>query len=250
MKAIILAAGIGERLRPITDARPKCLVEVGGMPVFERMLATLKDLGVCDIVAVVGYRDEMIRKVGGKRVRYIQNDEYRLGNIVSVHKAAAELATDCLLMDADVIAHPALYAKIIGSAHGSAFLMDRGFKDTGEEMKLGARHGRVLTIARRLEGDYDAVGEGVGFLKLNPKTGAAFATTIAEFVAAGKTKLEYENALDEFLKAHEVGYEEVAGLPWTEIDFVQDIAKAERDVLPRIENGAKARPIEGEQHGA
>ena len=76
MKAIILAAGIGERLRPITDERPKCLVEVGGMPVFERMLATLKDLGVRDIIAVVGYKDEMIRKVGGKRVRYIQNDEY------------------------------------------------------------------------------------------------------------------------------------------------------------------------------
>lgn len=250
MKAIILAAGVGERLRPITDERPKCLVKVDGSTILERMLATLGDLGVRDIVVVVGYKDEMIRRIAGKRARFIQNDDYRLGNIVSVYHARRELQSECLLMDADVIASPALYAKLIGSANANAFLMDRGSKDTGEEMKLGARRGRVVTIARRLEGDYDAVGEGVGFLKLDAKTGEALAALVAKKVEAGDTKIEYETALDVLLKSHTIGYEEVAGLPWTEIDFVEDIEKAEREILPRLVSRKARARLEGEQHGA
>lgn len=60
MNAIILAAGMGTRLRPLTNDRPKCLVKVGGMPMVERQIQYLLEIGVTDITLISGYKAESL----------------------------------------------------------------------------------------------------------------------------------------------------------------------------------------------
>lgn len=87
MKAIILAAGVGKRLAHAADARPKCLLRVGGQSLLDRMLAALDAAGVQEAVIVVGYRAERIRAEIGTRcasveVRYVHNPRYEQGAIL------------------------------------------------------------------------------------------------------------------------------------------------------------------------
>ncbi len=240
MKAIILAAGIGKRLKPITDTTPKCLISVGGRTVLDRFLEGVVACGIDEIVLVVGHLREQIRatvgeQFGGVDVRTIDNDVYEKGSILSLWAARDELTRDALIMDADVIFHPRLLKKLVESPHANCVLMDTSAQATGEEMMLAARSGRVTQIARTLEEPYDVCGEGVGFLKLSGAAGTLLAEQMAVFLKAGdKDGCEYEDALNLFFQDVAVGFESVESLPWTELDFIGDVERAEKEILPRI----------------
>ncbi len=87
MQAVILAAGQGIRLRPLTDHCPKCLVEVGGRPILRYQLEALADAGVRECVIVVGHRAAQVRDLFGTRFRdvsitYVENEIFdRTNNI-------------------------------------------------------------------------------------------------------------------------------------------------------------------------
>ena len=79
MKAIILAAGRGSRLKGLTDDRPKCLVELGGVRLLDWQLAALKAAGIEDVVVVTGYRADLLQAEG---VRTIHNPDWARTNMV------------------------------------------------------------------------------------------------------------------------------------------------------------------------
>src|SRR5262245_58207382 len=86
MKAVILAAGVGKRLWPVTQHRPKCLIEIGGQSLLHRYLESLASLGVQHADIVVGYKQEMIRaavaaKALGLRVNFLVNEQFHRGSI-------------------------------------------------------------------------------------------------------------------------------------------------------------------------
>jgi choline kinase len=239
MKAILLLAGIAKRLRPWSDTHPKCLVPIGGKPLLHRYLTLLPEVGVEEIIAVIGHEGEQItRYVSAEfshlRVRFIDNPDCTLGNVISLWLAQKFLRGDTLVMDGDVLFGRELLTRLVHSGQARCLLLDETFKDTGEEMKLMAREGRVWSIGRKVNFPYDVVGEGVGFLKLDDAGSRTLAAELRAFVADGKVKVEYEEVLNEVLKEIAIGYERVGGLPWTEIDFPEDVEKAERVVLPRI----------------
>src|SRR6059058_5638011 len=110
MKAILLAAGVGKRLWPVTQHHPKCLIELGGRTLLLRYLEALAGVGIKQAVVVVGYKQDMIRAaVGtggcGVEVRYLVNEQYQRGSMTSLWLARAELDDDVLIMDADVLFH-------------------------------------------------------------------------------------------------------------------------------------------------
>lgn len=239
MKAILLLAGIGQRLAPFTIENPKCLLPVGGRPLLHRYLELLPELGVHEIHAVLGHQDHKIEEYvihhfGHLDIHYIHNPDFTLGNVISLWLAERHLQGDCLVMDGDVLYAPEVLRRLIDSSQRRCLLLDQSFTDSGEEMKLAAREGRVWSIARKVEGDYDVVGEGVGFLKLDDQGARAMAAGLKRYVAEGRVRSEYEEVLDEVLKEVPVGYELVGDLPWTEIDFPEDHEKAEKEILPRI----------------
>ena len=240
MKAIILAAGVGKRFQTITDQRPKCLIRVSGKTLLERTLTALGAAGVTEAVIVVGYRGDMIVEEIGERcgpvsVRYIRNPHYEKGAILSLWSARNEFDDDLLIMDADVLFPVRLLKRLVQSGHASCFLLDASSENTGEEQMLLTRAGRVLTIIRGGTGDYDLVGESVGFLKVAQDAAPLLRSILDDYVAQGRDTIEHEEAFPEFLAQRHVGFERVDDLPWTEIDFPQDLERAERDILPDIE---------------
>ena len=197
MKAIILAAGIGRRLSPITDTTPKCLIKVGGKTIIERYFENFERLGIKEAVVVVGHlKEKIMAAVGneyhGVKVTYLNNERFEEGNIFTVHLASQAFDDDIVMMDADVIFHPGLLERQIKSPNVNCYLMDEGFVEhDGEECKVAALHGRVVANNRKI-------------------------------------RKEYEDALEILLEREIVGFEPVGDLPWTEIDFADDIPKAAR----------------------
>jgi len=233
MKALILAAGIGKRLKPFTQTSAKCLVKIGGRTLLDRYIESLGKLGVSEAVVVVGhFKDKVMAEAGtgkyGVSVRYIDNPRYTEGNIYSVYLASREFDDDVLMMDADVLFHHGLLERLVRSSNKSCYLMDEGFiEEMGEECKVAALNGRVVANNRVIKKEFDRVGEGLGFLKLSKDAAVELRKILEDFVRSGGTEKEYEDALEVLLERKVVGFEPVGDLPWTEIDFPEDIAKAE-----------------------
>ena len=241
MTAIVLAAGVGKRLLAASGGRPKCLIEIGGRSLLARLLAGLASAGVRDAVVVTGFGAEAVAEAvgalaGDVRARCVVNPRYSEGAILSLFAARDVLrAGAALIMDADVLCAPEMIARLVRSSHENCFLLDASVEPTGEEQMLLVRGGRVRHIVRGGAPGYELAGESVGFLKLSAEAARLLRQLLARRIAAGHDGIEHEEAYPELLERVEVGFERVDGMPWTEIDFPEDIAHADARVLPRIE---------------
>jgi len=240
MNAIILAAGVARRLAPLTDKTHKALLPVGGRPVLARMLLALADSGIRETTIVVGHCADQVRALAGKRlgrmaIRYIENPAYTKGSVLSLYAAREQLTEPALVMDADVLFPREFLRRLLAVPAPSAVLIDRGFADTGEEVKLYTRRDRVIALGKKVVPEtWEAVGEGVGFFKCGAAAGPEFVQAMEHVIASGDGLNEYEDALHILLQRVHVGWVDVTGLPWTEIDFAEDLRRAEDEVLPRM----------------
>jgi L-glutamine-phosphate cytidylyltransferase len=239
MKALILAAGVGKRLWQVTQHRPKCLIEIGGQSLLQRYLTTLASVGIRRADIVVGYKQEMIRAAVandscGIAVNFLVNEEFHRGSISSLWIARTALNDDVIVMDADVLFHREILRRLVESPFENALLMDETVKQTGEECMVVVEGGRVIALTKKMPERYDYAGEGVGFLRVRHADTPHVVASLRSYIDKGAWNMEYEDALLEYFRDVKVGYEKIGGLPWTEIDFVEDIRKAELDVLPRL----------------
>jgi len=239
MKAIILAAGVGKRLWPITQHRPKCLIEIGGKTLLHRYLEVLASLGIQRADIVVGYKQEMIREAVeanacGVRVNFLVNDQFHRGSISSLWIARNALDDDVIVMDADVLFHREILRRLVQSSFPNALLMDDTVKQTGEECMVVVEGDRVIALTKQMPARYDLAGEGVGFLKVRHADTPHVVASLRSFVDREAWQMEYEDALLEFFRTVKVVHEVIGGLPWTEIDFPEDVEKAELEILPKL----------------
>jgi L-glutamine-phosphate cytidylyltransferase len=240
VNAIILAAGVARRLAPLTDKTHKALLPVGGRPLLARMLAALADSGIRETTIVVGHCADQVRALAGKRVgrmaiRYIENPAYTKGSVLSLYAAREQLKEPALVMDADVLFPRELLRRLLAVPAPSALLIDRGFADTGEEVKLYTRRDRVIALGKKIVPEaWETVGEGVGFFKCGAEAGPAFVRFLERVIEESRGMNEYEDALHMLVSSHHVGWVDVTGLRWTEIDFAEDLRRAEADVLPHV----------------
>ena len=240
MKAVILAAGRGRRLQDLTGHRPKCLIDVGGKPLLYRYFDALAHLGVTRICMVVGYEQEPIRKAVASypshvEVTFLVNPDFERGSIGSLWMAREAMDDDVVIMDADVLFHRAVLERLLTSSHANALLMDETVQQHTEECMVAVRQGRVTALSKQVPEEYDLVGEGVGFLRVERAAVPQLLRSVETCVAQGSPDMEYEDALTDFFREVPVGVEKIGGLPWIEIDFPEDLERAERDVLPRLE---------------
>jgi choline kinase len=245
MRAIMLAAGVGARLGAGEASPPKVLLEFGGKSLLRRHLDILRAAGVSDLVLVLGYRAELIEReiaACGARdfVTTTLNPDFRNGSIVSLWVARDTLRRggDILLMDGDVLYDRRILERLIGTRHANCFLMDRDFEPGDEPVKLCIRDGRIVDFEKKVEHAHDYAGESVGFFRFGETVCRALADAVESGVAAGRAKDMYERAIRDVLlagPAERFGFEDVTGLPWIEIDFPEDVERARREVLPRID---------------
>jgi len=240
MNAIILAAGVARRLAPLTDKTHKALLPVGGRPVLARMLSALADSGIRETTIVVGHCADQVRALAGKRqgrmaIRYVENPAYTKGSVLSLYAAREQLTEPVLVMDADVLFPRVFLRRLLAVPAPSALLIDRGFADTGEEVKLYTRRDRVIALGKKIVPEaWEAVGEGIGFFKCGAAAGPELVQAMEHVIASGDGLNEYEDALHILVQRVYVGWVDVTGLPWTEIDFAEDLRRAEDEVLPRL----------------
>ena len=226
--AIILAAGVGKRFGAEMNDRPKALLEVGGETLIARLVRQLREGGVAKIVIVVGHRGELIEQeldsVPG--VSFLHNPEYRRGAILSLWTAREHLGGPALVMDADVFLPSEMMLRLLRSANENCFLLDGSASATGEEQMLHVRNGRVTDIARKPRGEYDLLGESVGFLRRGADGARVLRELLDARVAAGVKDIEHEEVYPELLSRVVTGFERVDDLDWTEIDFPEDLERA------------------------
>ena len=246
MRALILAAGLGWRMGGGEEQPPKCLLAFEGRSLLERHLEALGAVGVTEVIIGVGYQHQLIsaelqRLAPEMPVQLVHNPDFREGNIITLWTLREWLTRDeaLLLMDADVLYDQRLMQRLVESPHADCFLLDRAIEPGEEPVKLCIRDGRPVEFGKQPDPavDYDFHGESVGFFRLSATTAARLAVEVQRYLDEERRDAYYEDALRDLLvSAHGAGFrfEDVSGLPWIEIDFPVDVARAEREVLPLL----------------
>ena len=224
--AIILAAGVGRRFGEALSGQPKALLKVEGETLLVRLIRQLRLAGVEEIVVVAGFGIEAIRDAVDSRVRVLLNPDYERGAILSLYTAREFFGRDLLVMDADVFGPDEMLTRLVDSPQESCFLLDGRAEASGEEQMLHVRGDRVWDIARDPRGEYDLLGESVGFLKVSAAASPKLLELLAARVERGEIDLEHEEVYPEFHEQTPVGFERVDDLAWTEIDFPEDLERA------------------------
>ena len=138
-------------------------------------------------------------------------------------------ASPLILMDADVIYDERLLARLITAPAGDRLLLDRDLEPGDEPVKICISGGRIVDFHKRPQAIYDWHGESVGFFRFTSDTAAELAGRCEGYVASGRRQMEYEEPIRDMILSSDpsrFGFEDVTGLPWTEIDFAEDVAKA------------------------
>lgn len=237
-RALILAAGVGRRLAA-EDGRPKCLLEFAGRSLLARHLDILRASGVDDVTVVVGHEAGRVRDAVAGRAGFVVNPDYREGSVVSLWAGRDVLRSGrpVVLMDADVIYDRRLMARLLAAGPpANRLLLDREIEPGDEPVKLCVSAGRIVDFHKRPRVAHEWYGESVGFFRFAPDVAAELARRAEDYVASGRRHLEYEEPIRDMILASapgRFGFADISGLPWTEIDFPEDVEKA-RALLPAL----------------
>jgi|SRR5215471_16155951 len=238
MRAIILAAGKGARLRGAAGDVPKCLAQVGEMSLIERQVANLRADGIDDIVAVIGFCAERVRQVCGSDIEYIENPVFfRTSSLYSLWLARRRLEEGFVVLNSDVLVHPQLITDLLTARYEDALLVSYKDETTpsfgDEEMKVIIRSGVVADISKAISPE-DADGENVGIVKFGPTGASLLIRQMGNLITKGAQKAWAPRAFREFARLRPLHAIGTRGLPWIEIDFPSDYSRALNEILPEI----------------
>jgi L-glutamine-phosphate cytidylyltransferase len=247
VRAVILAAGRGDRLRDVIGEGNKCLAPIGGSTLLERQIRSLRGCGIDAITIVAGYRAADIRRVCDDSIDIVLNTDYDTTNsLYSLWLTRERLRGGFVVLNGDVLFHDQLLGDLLTSRDEDALLMaaHRGEDYSDEEMKIRVRAGCVADIAKTLPPD-DTDGENVGIAKFGVDGAAVLVEALDEAVAGGEgTRHFLPRAFATFARRRPLRVVETRGFPWIEIDFPEDYHRACADVLPAIagpgQSGARA----------
>jgi choline kinase len=214
-----------------------------GASLLERHLRILRQAGIADLTIVVGYAADQIRSAlprisEGLTVHTIENPDFRDGSVVSLWAARGVLRSGppIILMDGDVLYDHRLMARLVTSRHPDALLLDREIEPGDEPVKLCVRDGAIVDFRKKPTEAHDFYGESVGFFRFTPQTATELADRADAYVNSGRRGMEYEEPIRDMMMQSapdRFGFEDVTGLPWTEIDFPEDVLKATA-LLPEL----------------
>jgi choline kinase len=255
MRAVILAAGRGLRLRDVVGDRPKCLARVGSCTLLERQIRSLRGCGLDDIAVVAGFRADDIRAGCGPDVDVVVNADYDATDSLYSMSLARELIGDgFIVLNGDVLFHDQLLWDLLTARDQDALLMSasRGETYTDEEMKIRVRSGCVAEIAKTLP-PAAADGENVGIAKFGADGAAVLLEVIDRLLVNGGGRRDWlPRAFGEFALRRPLRVIDTRGYPWIEIDNPEDYWQACGVVLPAILNfePARAQPRVGPTRNA
>jgi len=229
-RAVILAAGTGTRMGSLTADRPKAMLDVDGRSLIERQLDALAAFGIVDVTIVAGYRRERLRDHLGRRVRFVENARYRETNsLYSLSLARETLGRGAIVMNSDVLVSPALLGRLVDAPVDDALLVDRAGALDDEVMKVRIWQGFAIDFGKDLA-PWDADGENVGILKFGADGGRRLVRHLDALIGAGQVNAWAPRAFRALAPEWPLRVVATDGLPWTEIDFPEDLERARQMV--------------------
>lgn len=230
-KAVVLAAGRGNRLERRTDACPKSLVSLAGKPLIHHVLASLAGAGITEAIIVIGYHGEQVRaslgdgRQFGLTLRYVWNPDYRRGNASSLWCALPYVAGEpFLLVMGDHISSPALLRSFLAGTDGhSALAIDRSEASeeiVAEATKVELLDGRVVNIGKGLS-RWHALDTGFSYW------------VPGAFSAAREPSGELAAQMADEARQGRLVALDISGHFWLDIDTEDDLRTAEELLRPR-----------------
>ena len=175
MKGIILAAGEGRRLRPLTEDKPKSMIEFCGMTLLQRQVNVMKECDINDIIVITGYKSDIIDISG---VTYYKNEEFEETNMVeTLFCAKKELEGEIIVSYADIIYERNVLQKLIDSKQKISVVIDekwekywnKRFEDPlndVESLKINSK-GNIIDIGQKTRSLEEIQGQYIGLMKFD-----------------------------------------------------------------------------------
>lgn len=236
--AVILAAGMGSRLRQELDDRPKGLLVLGERPIIEESVLKLANAGIRRIILVTGYMKgayEEFARAFPELVVTVHNEVYdESGSMYSLYCARGHLGGDFLLLESDLIYEQRALTDVLECRDDSCVLLS-DWTLSGDEVFVSTRDGHLVDMSKDRSSLAEApVGELVGITKISNRLFRrmeAFATDAFQRTLM----VDYEtDCLVGVAPLHPIGCRVVEGLLWAEIDDPEHLARARRSVYPAI----------------
>jgi choline kinase len=237
MKAIILAAGVGSRIRPLTDNCPKSLLEIGGVTILERMLTHIQACGINDVVFVLGYLQEQVESFVNKsfpelNTQFIVNDKYKETNTGFSLMLTEQLVkgSPFVKFDADVVFDRDILENLLACDDQNVLCIDKEIHLDAEEIKVIVSEDNRVIKASKTVAPTEAIGESIGIEKISPDTAKLLFAELKIMMEQDENHQQYYEGAYERLMDKDVPFYalDITGLKWAEIDTKQDFDAAEK----------------------
>ena len=242
MKAIILAAGMGKRLRPFTEDLPKPLLNIDGKSLITRSLDNLNDVGMREVIIVVGYLQDMIKKKIGKyyknlKITYISNPIFsRTGSMYSLSQTEGIINDGIILLEGDLLYEKKALQTLINSPEPNEILV-APLSGSGDEVYICVNESNeLINLGKNIDNKDEAIGELVGITKLSLDFLSNLYKKAEEDYEKNKDLYHYEEVIYRLSKTYHIKCNLIDDLNWIEIDNENDLNRAIKIVYPKIKN--------------
>ncbi len=231
-RAIILSAGQGSRLLPVTADRPKCLIPFAGKSLIAWQIEALVANGITDIHVVTGFREEMVAAaltdMSGARLTTHFNPFYKVAdNLGSCWIVREAMDRDFLILNGDTLVAPGIVARLLARATAPITVtVDVKSAYDADDMKVERDGDRLIAIGKRLTAE-QSNAESIGLLAFRGEGPAIFRARVEAMMRTPEGVLNwYLKAINAIAPDGRVGTVSIEGMDWAEVDFPADLAIA------------------------
>ena len=233
MKAIILSAGQGRRLLPLTAKVPKCILPLHGRSVLEWQLHEIARCDIDEVVVVTGFGadavDDILAQPQPVAVRTLYNPFYaHSDNLGTCWVAREEMGEPFVIINGDTLFEAGVLQRLLESKSAAPITLvsDTKARYDDDDMKIIVNDGLLMRVGKQLEGD-KVNGESIGMMKFHGAGPAEFSRTVAHLMRFGEgVRKWYLSAIDALAQEEMVAICDIGGLSWCEIDDRADLEHA------------------------
>lgn len=240
MKAIILAAGMGTRLRPLTCKIPKCLLKIGSKSILGHQLKAYENSDIDEIIVITGYKSEKVRaecelfnETSNVNVTTIQNRDFQTSdNMYSLYIGMRYHRESTVVNNADVFCSDQIFERATSNPHKSIAFYDSSSFDE-EALQLKLYNGQPKSILPK--GSVDGHGSTIGIFSLNSTAAGLLYDDLNQKVKAGEVDDWFENSLNDVFSEAKFEAIDVRDDYWIEVDTADELAEARKAFVDGIQ---------------
>jgi len=241
LTAVILAAGMGRRLKGVWD-NPKSLFEINGKSLLEYSLDALAKSGIKKCVIVVGYKGEMIKeKIGNNyrnvEIKYVENKDYlTTDTIYSLYMTKELINTSIITLEADLLYDPSIIKKIVDSKDKNLIIVANQLNKNSESLAFSEDGINVTRIGGDVNEDDNVIGEYMGISKLSKEFVEGLFSYFEKEYLANNKKTYCEKLFYEFSKKYKNPLMPlmIHDLPWSGMNNEENIRRLKEEIFPKI----------------